>query len=144
MSELPFYYDTRVVINNRQVVFDGITYSLAGISSAELAAAPADRKNGLALLVAGGFCFLIAMVPLLLIIFSVSNYSAMVFPFIFIALTLLLSVVLLNAGRLNYSGSRFRYRLILNYKGNRLEVLSSKDPVYLGSVSKEVNRAITR
>ncbi len=146
MEEITFYEDERIQITGLRVVVDGVTYSTANIDGPSMFVRQVDRKNGIALVVAGLVCLLIAVVPVALLVGTLStrtHFGALIFPLVFIILTVGLGLALLNAGRLSLLDARQTFTLVFNSHGSKIEALSSRDRAYVEKLVAAINQAIS-
>jgi hypothetical protein len=140
-----FYADTRIQITETLVTVDGVNYSLAKINKLGTSESLPDRMRAKAIMLAGFSCFLIAAVPLVLILSTLSersNLASQIFPLIFISLTILLGLALFLAGRKGLADRRPNYTLTMETNTGNINLLSSRNPEYIHQVERAIRRAL--
>ncbi len=145
MAEQIFYTDERVQISNALVVVEGVNYATARIRAVSLEETAPDRKKGYALQVSGLLCLVIAGVPLILLLATLSDRTtigALIFPFIFIGLTAFLALILLNGSRKSFKDKRPLFTVALDTQNGRISALSSKNQAYLQKIVGAIQQAI--
>jgi hypothetical protein len=84
-------------------------------------------------------------VPLVLLLATLSertNVGALLFPLIFITLTSLLGLVLLNGSRKCFKDKHSLFTITLDTQNGRISVLSSKNQAYLQKIVGAIQQAI--
>ncbi|MEI7556534.1 DUF6232 family protein [Candidatus Chlorohelix sp.] len=145
MSSTPFFLDERVQITPNLITVDGVNYAVSGIRQAKLVEASPDRQKGLALLIAGVTCLLIAAVPLSIMLATFSaktSLTTLSLEIIFITLTTLIGLALLFASRKTLTANHPRYILKLVTAQGEINALTTREHAYIEKIVAAIQCAI--